>query len=129
MNLERVLKNLEKKWSNSNITGEIWWGDDDGPEALTREQEVLEQKLIKDQELINHLSNYQLEFCEYDYNFGDFLTVRPHSGSSSYLWDLGGYIITGEYYFNVVPYFISTDLLLQVLFWFLSSSNFFHYFR
>lgn len=49
------------------------------------------------------------EFCEYDYNFGDFLTTRPHSGSSSYLWDLGGYIITGEYYFDVIPYFISTN--------------------
>jgi hypothetical protein len=28
------------------MVGEIWWGDDDGPEALTREQEVLEQELM-----------------------------------------------------------------------------------
>jgi hypothetical protein len=46
------------------------------------------------------------EFCANDYNFGDFLTTRPSSGTS-YLWDLGGYIITGEYYYDVIPYLIS----------------------
>lgn len=61
MNLEKELKNLEKRWSNSNVmAGGILWGDDNVPEALTREQEVLEQELIKDQELINHLGDYHV---------------------------------------------------------------------
>lgn len=59
MNLERELKNLEREWSSRTSVMGIW-GDDDEPEALTREQRALEQELIKDQELINHLGDYHV---------------------------------------------------------------------
>ena len=41
-----------------------------------------------------------------DYNFGDFLTIRPHMPSKDgYLWDAGGYVIVGKNYYDVEPYF------------------------
>ena len=40
-----------------------------------------------------------------DYNFGDFLTIRQHvNASDDFRWDAGGYIITGDHYYNVEPY-------------------------
>jgi hypothetical protein len=41
-----------------------------------------------------------------DYNFGDFLTIRKHVPSiEDYRWDAGGYVIVGEDYTDVEPYF------------------------
>jgi len=41
-----------------------------------------------------------------DYNVGDFLTLKPHIGDSEYNWDMGGYIISGDNYYNADPYLI-----------------------
>jgi hypothetical protein len=82
LNLERELKNLEKKWfSSSNnsdtvaggkwirkyedLTGErmhhFHFSDvTDEPEGLTREQKILEQQLMQEQELIDHLGDYHV---------------------------------------------------------------------
>ena len=59
MNLERELKNLEKRWPNSDVMAGRW-GDDDELEALTREQIALEEELTQDQDLIDHLGDYHI---------------------------------------------------------------------
>lgn len=41
-----------------------------------------------------------------DYNIGDFLTLRPHTGSGDYAWDIGGYVISGPHYYDANPYLI-----------------------
>ncbi|HJR83750.1 MAG TPA: hypothetical protein VJ772_00120 [Nitrososphaeraceae archaeon] len=42
-----------------------------------------------------------------DHNFGDFITIRQHPPhKNSYLWDIGGYVIVGNNYYDVAPYFI-----------------------
>jgi len=42
-----------------------------------------------------------------DYNFGDFFTTKPHvEGDAGYRWDNGAYVITGENYYDVEPYFM-----------------------
>ena len=41
-----------------------------------------------------------------DYNFGDFITIRQHPHKNGYLWDIGGYVIVGNNYYDVAPYFI-----------------------
>jgi hypothetical protein len=46
------------------------------------------------------------ETMSQDYNFGDFLTIRKHVPSiEDYRWDAGGYVIVGEDYTDVEPYF------------------------
>lgn len=53
MNLEKEVRNLEKKWYDSDIMGK--WDDeeDDEPKALTKELE-------QEQELANHLGSYHV---------------------------------------------------------------------
>jgi len=42
-----------------------------------------------------------------NYDFGDFITIREHPVSKErYLWDAGAYVIVGDRYYNVDPYFI-----------------------
>ena len=58
-------------------------------------------------------SNFSLpvenEKGEPDYNFGDFITIRKHSGdTNNFKWDTGGYIITGEKYNDIESYFIKS---------------------
>jgi hypothetical protein len=43
-----------------------------------------------------------------DYNFGDFITLRKHPISKDeYSWDGGAYVIVGNNYYNVAPYYIT----------------------
>jgi hypothetical protein len=45
-----------------------------------------------------------------DYNFGDFLTTRMHSGGDNkFQWDIGAYVIVGGRYSDVDPYFIMAN--------------------
>jgi hypothetical protein len=47
------------------------------------------------------------ENMRYDYNFGDFLTIRKHpEDKQGYLWEMGGYVIIGKNYYDIEPYFI-----------------------
>lgn len=42
-----------------------------------------------------------------DYNFGDFITIRTHpADKSGYLWDIGGYVLVGDHYYDVAPYLL-----------------------
>jgi hypothetical protein len=42
-----------------------------------------------------------------DYNIGDFLTTKPHSGDEdTYSWDTSAYILIGPNSYDVRPYFI-----------------------
>ncbi|HET7283448.1 MAG TPA: hypothetical protein VFI70_02075, partial [Nitrososphaeraceae archaeon] len=47
------------------------------------------------------------EEMKHDYNFGDFITIRKHPlDKNGYLWDAGAYVIVGNKYDDVDPYFI-----------------------
>jgi len=42
-----------------------------------------------------------------DYNFGDFLTIRKHPNpTDGYRWDAGGYVVVGEHYYSIEPFFM-----------------------
>lgn len=44
-----------------------------------------------------------------NYDWGDFLTIRKHvpsSNNNNYSWDAGGYVLIGEHYYDIAPYFI-----------------------
>jgi hypothetical protein len=58
LNLERELKNLQRKWSSKiSIMAAL---DDDEAEELTKERRVLGQELTQEQELIEHLGGYHV---------------------------------------------------------------------
>jgi hypothetical protein len=42
-----------------------------------------------------------------DYNIGDFLTTRAHTGDDcAYSWDTSGHIIVGPNSYDIEPYYI-----------------------
>jgi hypothetical protein len=42
-----------------------------------------------------------------DYNFGDFLTTRAHTGDDGlYSWDTGAYVIVGSNSYDIEPYYV-----------------------
>ena len=67
MNLERAIKNLEKKYefiTGDNSIGiyDSHYDDDDDliPEALVKERKAIGQELEQEQELIDHLGDYHI---------------------------------------------------------------------